>query len=78
MTKLNRVIKKQKHYFADKFHLVKAIVFPVLKYRCENWAIKKAEHRRIDAFSTVVLEKTLESPLYSKEIKAVNPKGNHS
>ena len=61
-----------------KVHIVKAMVFPVLKYRCENWAIKKAEHRRIDAFSTVVLEKTLESPLYSKEIKAVNPKGNQS
>ena len=45
-------------------------------YRCERWTIKKAGHQRIDAFSIVVLEKTLESSLDSKEIKPVNPKGN--
>ena len=45
----------------------------------ESWTIKKAEHRRTDAFfRTVVLEKTLESPLESKEIKPVNLKGNQS
>ena len=33
-----------------KFHLVKAMVFPVVMYGCENWTVKKAEHRRIDAF----------------------------
>ena len=43
-------IKKQRHYFANKCHLVKAKVFPVIKYRCESWTIKKAEHQRIDAF----------------------------
>ena len=44
-----------------------------------SWAIKKAEHQRIDAFdAVVVLEKTLESPLDCKEIKPVNPKGNQS
>ena len=44
----------------------------------ENWTIKKAECQGIDAFisSSMVLEKTLESPLDSKEIKPVNPKGN--
>ena len=47
-------------------------------YGCESWAIKKTECRKIDAFGTVVLEKTLESPLDYKEIKAVNPKGNQS
>ena len=46
-------------------------------YECESWAIKKVEHQRIDAFE-VVLEKTLESPLDSKEIKPVSPKGNQS
>ena len=57
--------------------IVKAIVFSVVIYRCESWTIKKAECQRIDAFFwTVVLEKTLESPLNSKEIKSVNPKGN--
>ena len=42
-------IKKQKHYFANKVHLVKAMVFPVVMYGCENWTIKKAECLRIDA-----------------------------
>ena len=53
------------------------MVFPVVMYRCESWTIKKAEHQRIDAF-TVVLEKILESPLDSKEIQPVHPKGNQS
>ena len=61
-----------------KVRLVKAMVFPVVMYGCESWAIKKTECRKIDAFGTVVLEKTLESPLDYKEIKAVNPKGNQS
>ena len=65
-----------------KFHIVKAVVFPVVMYRCESWTIKKAEHQRIDAFEVgageLVLEKTLESPMDSKEIKPINPKGNQS
>ena len=58
-----------------KVCLVKAVVFPVVTYRCESWTIKKAECQRIDAFKTVVL-KTLESPLDNTEIKPVHPKGN--
>ena len=42
-------IKKQRHHFANKGHMVKAMVFPVIIYRCEIWIIKKAEHQRIDA-----------------------------
>ena len=42
-------IKKQRHYFANKGLLVKAMVFPVVTYGCESWTIKKAEYRRIDA-----------------------------
>ena len=42
--------KTQRHYFATKIHLVKAMVFPVVVYRCESWTIKKVEHQRIDAF----------------------------
>ena len=45
-------------------------------YRGENWTRNKAEHWRIDAFWTVVLEKTLESPLDCKEIQLVHPKGH--
>ena len=52
------------------------MAFPVVMYGCENWTIKKAECQRTDTF--VVLEKTLESPLDSKEIKPGNPKGNQS
>ena len=42
-------IKKQRHYFVNKV-IVKAIVFPVVKYGCESWSIKKAECQRTDAF----------------------------
>ena len=70
-------IKKQRHYFATKVHLVKAMVFPVVMYGCESWTIKKAECQRIDAFE-LVLEKTLESPLDCKDIQPVHPKGNQS
>ena len=60
-----------------KFHLVKAMVFLVVMYRCETWIIKKAECQRFDAFE-LLLEKTLESPLACKEIQPANPKGNQS
>ena len=57
--------------------MVKAMVFLVVMYGCENWTIKKAEHWRIDAFE-LWLEETLESPLDYKEIQPVHPKGNQS
>ena len=59
-----------------KVRLVKAMVFPVVMYGCESWTIKKAEHRRIDAFELWCWRR-LESPLDYKEIKPVNPEGNH-
>ena len=43
-------IKKQRHYFANKVHLVKAMIFPVVMYGFESRTIQKAEHQRIDAF----------------------------
>ena len=43
-------IKKQRHYFANKVCLVKAMVFSVVMYGCESWTIKKVERRKIDAF----------------------------
>ena len=57
---------------------VKAMVFPVVMFGCESWTVKKAEHRRIDAFELWVLEKTLESPLDCKEIQPVHRKGSQS
>ena len=52
----------QRHYFATKVHLVKAMVFPVVMYGCESWTIKKAEHRRIDAFELWCRRRLLRVP----------------
>ena len=50
MTNLDSILKSRDITLPTKVHLVKAIVFPVVMYGCESWAIKKAECRRIDAF----------------------------
>ena len=50
MTNLDRMLKSRDITLPTKAHLVKAMVFPVIMYGCESWIIKKAEHRRIDAF----------------------------
>ena len=68
-------IKKQRYYFANKGHLVKAMIFPVVIYGCESWTVKKAEHRRIDAFE-LWCWRTLESPLDCKGIQPVHSKGD--
>ena len=78
MTNPVSILKSRDITLLTKVHLVKAMAFPVFMYGCEIWTIKKAEHLKIDAFELVLLEKTLESPLDLKEIKPVNPKGNHS
>ena len=54
--------KKQRHYFVNKFCLVKAMVFPVVMYGCESWTIKKAEHRNIDAFELWCWRRLLRVP----------------
>ena len=73
MTNLDSILKNRDITLPTKVHLVKAMVFPVGMYGCESWTIKKAECQRIDA-PTVVLEKTLESPLNCKEIQPVHLK----
>ena len=70
MVNLDSILKSRDITLLTKVHIVKAMVFPVVMYGCERWTIKKAECQRIDAFK-LVLEKTLESPLDSKEIKPV-------
>ena len=50
MTNLDSVLKSRDTTLSTKVRLVKAMVFPVVMYACESWTIKKAEHRRIDAF----------------------------
>ena len=77
MTNLDSILKSRGIPLLTKIHLFKAMVFPVVMYGCESWSIKKAEHRRIDAFE-LWLEKTLESPLDCKEIQPVHPKGDQS
>ena len=71
-------IEKKRHYFANKVHLVKAMVFPLVMYGCKIWTIKKAEHRRIDAFKLWCWRRLLKSPLDYKEIQPVHPKGDQS
>ena len=76
MTNLDSILKSRDITLPTKVRLAKAVVFPVVMYGCESWTVKKAECQRIDAFGTVVLEKTLESPLDCKEIQPVHSKGD--
>ena len=75
ITNLDSILKSRDITLPTKVHLVKAMVFPVVMYGCESWTMKKAEYQKNWYFWTVVLEKTLESPLDCKEIQPVHPKG---
>ena len=77
MTNLDSILKSRNIALQTKVRLVKAMVFPVVMYGCENWTVKKAEHRRIDAFELWCWRR-LESPLDSKEIQPVHSKGDES
>ena len=77
MTNLDSVLKSRDITLLTKFCFVKAMVFPVIMYRCEL-AYKESWVQKNWCFWTVVLEKTLKSALDCKEIKSVNPKGNQS
>ena len=76
ITNLDSILKSRAITLPTKVRLVKVMVFPVVMYGCESWTIKKAECRR--CFWTVVLEKTLGSPLDCKEIQTVHSKGDQS
>ena len=75
MTNLDSILKSTAITLLTKVDIVKVMVFPVVMYGCESWTIKKAEHRRIDAFELQCWRRLL-SPEDCKEIKPVNPKGN--
>ena len=62
-------IKKESHYFANKVHLVKAMVFPVVMYGCESWTIKKAEPQQIDAFELWCWRRLLRVPWTARRSK---------
>ena len=50
MTNLDSILRSRDITLPTNVHLVKALIFPVVMYRCESWTIKKTKHRRIDAF----------------------------
>ena len=75
MINLDRVLQSRDITLPTKVRIVKAMVFPVVMYKCESGTIKKTEHQRIDMFK-LLLKKTLESPVDCKEIKPVKSKGN--
>ena len=75
MTNLDSLLKSRDITFPTKVHLVKAMVFPEVMYGCESWSVKKAEHRRIDAFELWCWRR-LESPLDCKEIQPVHSEGD--
>ena len=62
MTNLDSILKRRDITLPTKVHLVKAMVFPVVMYGCESWTIKKAEHRRIDAFELWCWRRLLRVP----------------
>ena len=62
MTKLDSILKSRDITLPIKFHLVKAMVFPVVMYGCESWTVKKAEHLRIDAFELWCWRRLLRVP----------------
>ena len=66
MTKLDSILKSRDITLPTKVHLLKAMVFPVVMYGCESWAIKKAEHRRIDAFELWCWRRLLRVPLIAR------------
>ena len=62
MTNLDSILKSSDITLPTKFHLVKAMVFPVVMYGCESWTVKKAECRRIDAFELLCWRRLLRVP----------------
>ena len=62
MTNLDSILKSRDITLPTKVHLVKAMVFPVVMYGCESWAVKKAEHQRIDAFELCCWRRLLRVP----------------
>ena len=78
MTNLNSILKSRDITLPTKVCLVKGMVFPLVMYGCESWTLKKAEHRRIDAFELWYWRRPLRVPWDCKEIQPVHPKGNQS
>ena len=79
MTNLDSILKSRDITLSTKVHLVKAMVFPVVMYGCETWSIKKAEHRRINAFELCCWRRLLRVPWTARRsnqsiLKEISPK----
>ena len=78
MTNLDSILKSRDITLSTKVCLVKAMVFPVVMYGCESWTIKKAEHRRTDAFELWCWRRLLRVPLSARRsnkstLKEISP-----
>ena len=69
MTNLDSVLKSRDITLLTKVHILKAMVFPVVMYRCESWTIKKAECQRTDAFELWCLRRLLRVPWTARRSK---------
>ena len=79
MTNLDSILKSREITMLTKVHLIKAMVFPLVMYGCESWTIKKAEHRRIDAFELWCWRRLLRIPWTARRsnqsiLKEISPK----
>ena len=78
MTNLDSILKIRDTTLPTKFHIVKSMIFPIVMYGCESWTIKKAEHRRIDAFELWCWRRFLKVPQTARRsnqsiLKEINP-----
>ena len=81
MTNLDSILKSRDITLSTKVHLVKAMVFPMVMYGCESWSIKKAEHRRIDAFELWCWKRLLRVPWTARRsnqsiLKEISPESS--
>ena len=81
MTNLDSILKSRAITLPTKVHLVKAMVFPVVMYGCESWAIKKAEYQRIDAFELWLWRRLLRVPWTARRsnqsiLKEISPESS--
>ena len=79
MTNLDSILKSRDITLLTNVHLVKTMFFPVIMYGCESWTVKKAEHRRTDAFELWCWRRPLRVPWYARRssqsiLKEINPK----
>ena len=78
MTNPESIFKSRDITLPTKVHLVKAMIFPVVMYGCESWTVKKADHRRIDAFELWCWRRLLRVPWTAGRSQPVHCKGDQS